>query len=58
MRGAIAGGARRDQALVGEVGGGRPAERDELAAGARGNVRTETMRAFTEDEAKAIAAEL
>jgi uncharacterized protein with GYD domain len=29
-----------------------------LAAGARGNVRTETFRAFTEDEAKAIAAEL
>ena len=29
-----------------------------LAAGARGNVRTETMRAFTEDEAKKIAAEL
>jgi uncharacterized protein with GYD domain len=29
-----------------------------LAAGARGNVRTETFRAFTEDEATAIAAEL
>jgi uncharacterized protein with GYD domain len=29
-----------------------------LAAGARGNVRTETFRAFTEDEARAIAAEL
>ena len=29
-----------------------------LAAGARGNVRTETFRAFTEDEAKAIAAEM
>ena len=29
-----------------------------LAAGARGNVRTETVRAFTEDEAKTIAAEL
>ena len=29
-----------------------------LAAGARGNVRTETMRAFTEEEAKKIAAEL
>ena len=29
-----------------------------LAAGARGNVRTETFRAFTEDEAEAIAAEL
>jgi uncharacterized protein with GYD domain len=29
-----------------------------LAAGARGNVRTETMRAFTEDEARAIADEL
>ena len=29
-----------------------------LAAGARGNVRTETFRAFTEDEAKTIAAEL
>jgi uncharacterized protein with GYD domain len=29
-----------------------------LAAGARGNVRTETLRAFTEDEARAIAAEL
>jgi uncharacterized protein with GYD domain len=29
-----------------------------LAAGGRGNVRTETMRAFTEDEAKKIAAEL
>ena len=29
-----------------------------LAAGARGNVRTETLRAFTEDEAKSIAAEL
>jgi uncharacterized protein with GYD domain len=26
-----------------------------LAAGARGNVRTETLRAFTEDEARAIA---
>jgi uncharacterized protein with GYD domain len=29
-----------------------------LAAGGRGNVRTETLRAFTEDEAKRIAAEL
>jgi uncharacterized protein with GYD domain len=29
-----------------------------LAAGARGNVKTETLRAFTEDEAKAIAAAL
>jgi uncharacterized protein with GYD domain len=29
-----------------------------LAAGARGNVRTETLRAFTEEEAKNIAAEL
>jgi uncharacterized protein with GYD domain len=29
-----------------------------LAAGARGNVRTETMRAFSEDEARAIADEL
>ena len=29
-----------------------------LAAGARGNVRTETMRAFSEEEAKKIAAEL
>jgi uncharacterized protein with GYD domain len=29
-----------------------------LAAGGRGNVRTETMRAFTEEEAKKIAAEL
>ena len=29
-----------------------------LAAGARGNVRTETMRAFTEEEARAIASEL
>jgi uncharacterized protein with GYD domain len=29
-----------------------------LAAGGRGNVRTETLRAFTEDEAKKIAAEL
>jgi uncharacterized protein with GYD domain len=29
-----------------------------LAAGARGNVRTETLRAFTEDEARAIADEL
>jgi len=29
-----------------------------LAAGARGNVRTETLRAFTEDEAKSIASEL
>jgi uncharacterized protein with GYD domain len=29
-----------------------------LAAGARGNVRTETMRAFDETEAKRIAAEL
>jgi uncharacterized protein with GYD domain len=29
-----------------------------LAAGARGNVKTETLRAFTEDEAMAIAASL
>jgi len=29
-----------------------------LAAGARGNARTETLRAFTEDEAKKIASEL
>jgi uncharacterized protein with GYD domain len=29
-----------------------------LAAGARGNVRTETLRAFTEEEAKNIAADL
>ena len=29
-----------------------------LAAGARGNVRTETMRAFTDEEALRIAAEL
>lgn len=29
-----------------------------LAAGARGNVRTETMRAFTDEEAKTIAEEL
>ncbi len=29
-----------------------------LAAGARGNVRTETMRAFTADEALALASEL
>src|SRR5262249_30295557 len=29
-----------------------------LGAGARGNVRTETLRAFTEDEAKNIAAQL
>jgi uncharacterized protein with GYD domain len=29
-----------------------------LAAGARGNVRTETMRAFTDEEAKSIAADL
>ena len=29
-----------------------------LAAGGRGNVRTETLRAFTEEEAKRIAAEL
>jgi hypothetical protein len=28
------------------------------AAGARSNVRTETLRAFTEDEARAIADEL
>jgi uncharacterized protein with GYD domain len=29
-----------------------------LAAGGRGNVRTETLRAFTEEEAKQIAADL
>jgi uncharacterized protein with GYD domain len=29
-----------------------------LAAGARGNVRTETMRAFTDEEARQIAAQL
>jgi uncharacterized protein with GYD domain len=29
-----------------------------LAAGARGNVRTETMRAFTDEEARKIAADL
>jgi uncharacterized protein with GYD domain len=29
-----------------------------LAAGGRGNVRTETLRAFTEDEAKKLAATL
>jgi uncharacterized protein with GYD domain len=29
-----------------------------LAAGARGNVRTETMRAFTDEEARSIAADL
>jgi uncharacterized protein with GYD domain len=29
-----------------------------LAASARGNVRTETLRAFTEEEARKIAAEL
>ena len=29
-----------------------------LAAGGRGNVRTETLRAFTEDEAKKLATAL
>ena len=29
-----------------------------IAAGGRGNVRTETLRAFTEEEAKKIAADL
>jgi uncharacterized protein with GYD domain len=47
-----------DAVLVSEAPNDETISKLALAAGARGNVRTETLRAFTEDEAKKLAAEL
>ena len=47
-----------DAVVVTEAPNDETIARLALAAGGRGNVRTETLRAFTEDEAKRIAASL
>ena len=49
---------RYDAIVVTEAPDDETVSKLALAAGARGNVRTETLRAFTEEEAKKIAAEL
>jgi uncharacterized protein with GYD domain len=49
---------RYDAVIVSEAPDDETMAKLALAAGARGNVHTETLRAFTEDEAKRIAAEL
>jgi uncharacterized protein with GYD domain len=45
-----------DAVVVSEAPGDETVATLALAAGGRGNVRTETLRAFTEDEAKKLAA--
>ncbi len=45
-----------DAVVVSEAPDGETVATLALAAGGRGNVRTETLRAFTEDEAKKLAA--
>jgi uncharacterized protein with GYD domain len=47
-----------DAVAISEAPDDRTIAKLALAAGARGNVRTETMRAFTDDEARSIAADL
>jgi uncharacterized protein with GYD domain len=47
-----------DAVIVSEAPDDETVAKLALAAGGRGNVRTETLRAFTEDEAKRIAADL
>ena len=47
-----------DAVAISEAPDDRTIAKLALAAGARGNVRTETMRAFTDDEALALASEL
>ena len=49
---------RYDAVVVSEAPDDETMARLALAAGGRGNVHTETLRAFTEDEAKRIAADL
>jgi uncharacterized protein with GYD domain len=49
---------RYDAVVVSEAPDDETIARLALAAGGRGNVRTETLRAFTEDEATRIAAGL
>jgi uncharacterized protein with GYD domain len=49
---------RYDAVVISEAPDDETIAKLALAAGGRGNVRTETLRAFTEDEAKSIAAEL
>lgn len=47
-----------DAVVISEAPDDQTIARLALAAGERGNVRTETLRAFTEDEAKSIASGL
>jgi uncharacterized protein with GYD domain len=47
-----------DAVVISEAPDDQTAARLSLAAGGRGNVRTETLRAFDENEAKSIAAGL
>jgi uncharacterized protein with GYD domain len=47
-----------DAVVISEAPDDATVARLALAAAGRGNVRTETLRAFTEDEAKQIAADL
>lgn len=49
---------RYDAVVVSEAPDDETIAKLALAAGGRGNVHTETLRAFTEEEAKRIAAEL
>jgi uncharacterized protein with GYD domain len=49
---------RYDAVVISEAPDDQTVARLALAAGGRGNVRTETLRAFDENEAKNIAAEL
>jgi uncharacterized protein with GYD domain len=49
---------RYDAVVVSEAPDDETVAKLALAAGVRGNVKTETLRAFTEDEARRIAAEL
>jgi uncharacterized protein with GYD domain len=49
---------RYDAVVVSEAPDDETVAKLALAAGVRGNVTTETLRAFTEDEARKIAAEL
>jgi uncharacterized protein with GYD domain len=47
-----------DAVVIGEAPDDATVAKLSLAVAGRGNVRTETLRAFTEDETKRIAAEL
>lgn len=47
-----------DAVLISEAPDDETVAKLALAAGGRGNVRTETLRAFTEDEARRLAEEL